>query len=42
MVYYIIACHKEKLTEQQVTELMNSNVLKDGGRVLGQSYELTK
>jgi len=41
MVYYIIACHKEKLTEDQIKELMDTQVLKEGSRSLGMSSELT-
>ena len=41
MVYYIIACHKEKHTEQQLSEIMKSQVLKDGSRDIGVSFELT-
>jgi len=41
MVYYIIACHKEKHTEQQLSQIMQSQVLKDGNREIGVSFELT-
>ena len=35
MVYYIIACHKEKHSEQQLSQIMQSQVLKDGNREIG-------
>jgi len=40
MVYYIVACNKEDLREDQVEQLITSNVLKDGNRVLGKMWPL--
>ena len=42
MVYYIIACHKEKQSEQQCADMMNQQALKDGNKTLGEAYELTQ
>jgi len=41
MVYYIIACHKDKNNEQQLSQIMQTQVLRDGSRELGVSFELT-
>lgn len=42
MVYYIVACHKEDLREEQVEQVITNNVLKDGSKTLGKMWSLGK
>lgn len=45
MVYYIIACHKEDKqcrTEQDIEAIVKNQVLRDGGRNLGEVFSLTE
>ena len=42
MVFYIIACYKEKMRETDVGQIVQNQVLKDGQRVLGELYHLTE
>ena len=41
MVFYIIACHKEGLSEVDTDQLLNKTVLKENNRSLGEVFPLT-
>ena len=41
MVFYIIACNDEKLSEQQIFEKINNQVLVEKGKVLGTVHHMT-
>jgi len=42
MVYYIVACHKEDKNEQEVEQIVKTQVLKDNnGRDIGKCFSLT-
>jgi hypothetical protein len=38
--FFLLACHKEKHSEQQIASILNDQVLRDGGRTLGEATEL--
>jgi hypothetical protein len=42
MVFYIIACHKEGKSEDDICQIVASQVLKDSNRVIGEVFPLTK
>jgi len=41
MVFYIIACHKDGLSEVDTDQLLNKTVLKENNRSLGEVFPLT-
>jgi hypothetical protein len=40
MVYYIVGCFKEESTEDDVLSVIQTKVLKDGNRSLGDLFSL--
>ena len=41
MVFYIIACHKDGQSEDAISKLLSSQVMKDNNRPIGEVYPLT-
>jgi hypothetical protein len=42
MVFYIIACHKDGTSEDNIEKVLNTQVMKENNRSIGEIYPLTK